>query len=215
MTLTSAFALTSDSAHPWPRVWVHDEDSQLIAAVALQLRATALEVTTFDSTDSLLVALERERPNCLVLPLSPVSRALIACARSRGTRLPVVFISDPVDVGGSVQAMKDGAADVLARPVDLGALLAAVMRGLALDAEWREAFRRSAEALDRLEALTPREREVLGLVATGKVNRHIAAELGTSEKTVKVHRGRVMHKLQAKSIVDLVRLLAHAGLAPI
>jgi FixJ family two-component response regulator len=88
------------------------------------------------------------------------------------------------------------------------------MCGLALDAEWREALRRSAEASDRLEALTPREREVLGLVATGKANRHIAAELGTSEKTVKLHRGRVMHKLQAKSIVDLVRLLAHAGLAP-
>jgi FixJ family two-component response regulator len=99
--------------------------------------------------------------------------------------------------------------------VDLGTLLSAVMRGLALDAEWREVLHRRVEASDQLEALTPREREVLGLVATGKGNRHIAAELGTSEKTVKVHRGRVMHKLQAKSIVDLVRLLAHAGLAPV
>jgi FixJ family two-component response regulator len=160
------------------------------------------------------VALERERPNCLVLPLGPVGRALVETARSQGTRLPVVFISSPVDVGGSVQAMKDGAADVLARPVDLDALLAAVMCGLAQDAEWREARHRSVEASDRLEALTPREREILGLVATGRTNRHIAVELGTSEKTVKVHRGRVMHKLQARSIVDLVRLLAHAGLAP-
>jgi FixJ family two-component response regulator len=215
MTSTSAFATTSDPAHPWPRVWVHDDDAQLVAAVTRQLRATAIEVTTFDSTNALLVALGREGPNCLVLPLGPVGRALLESARSRGTRLSVVLISDPVDVGGSVQAMKDGAADVLARPVDLGALLAAVMRGLALDAEWREALHRRVEASDQLDALTPREREVLGLVATGKGNRHIAAELGTSEKTVKVHRGRVMHKLQAKSIVDLVRLLANAGLAPV
>ncbi len=212
----SAFAQrpATDAAHPWPRVWVHDEDPQLVLAVARLLRATALEVTTFKSADALLTALARERPNCLVLGLAATGRALLEGARARGTRLSVVFTSDAGDVAGCVQAMKDGAVDVLERPVDLGALLAAVMRGLARDADWRDSHSRTAEASDKLGALTPREREVLGLVVTGKPNRRIAAELGTTEKTVKVHRGRVMHKLQASSIVDLVHLLERAGLSP-
>jgi FixJ family two-component response regulator len=194
-------------------VWVHDEDPELVAAMARLLRATALEVTTFDSADVLLTALARARPNCLVLGLGATGRALLEGVRAQGTRLSVVFASDAGDVARSVQAMKDGAVDVLERPVDLGALLAAVMRGLARDADWRDSHRRTAEASDKLGTLTPREREVLGLVATGKPNWHIAAELGTSEKTVKVHRGRLMHKLQATSVVDLVHLLERAGLA--
>lgn len=212
--MTSAFGQrpAPDIAQPWPKVWVHDEDPRLVTAVARLLRATALQVTTFDSADEVLAALTRERPNCLVLGLDGTGRALLE--GGRGTHLSVVFTSDAHDVTGCVQAMKDGAVDVLARPVDLGALLAAVMRGLARDADWRDSYSRTAEASDKLGALTPREREILGHVATGKPNRRIATELGTSEKTVKVHRGRVMHKLQASSIVDLVRLLERAGLSP-
>ncbi len=214
--MTSAFAQrpASEAVLSWPRVWVHDEDPELAAAVARLLRATALEVTTFDSAKALLAALAQERPNCLVLGLDATGRALLERARAQHTHLSMVFMSDPGNVAGSVQAMKDGAVDVLERPVDLGALLAAVMRGLARDADWRDLHRRTAEASDQLGALTPREREILGLLASGKPNWRIAAELGTSEKTVKVHRGRVMQKLQANSVVDLVHLLQRAALSP-
>jgi FixJ family two-component response regulator len=128
-----------------------------------------------------------------------------------------VLISRAAAVATTVRAMKDGAVDVLERPVDLGVLAAAVVRGMARDAEWREARSRAAEAALLLEALTAREREVFGLVAAGKPNKAIAAELGTSEKTVKVHRGRVMHKLRATSVVDLVHLFdcyARRAVAP-
>ncbi|HEY3586968.1 MAG TPA: LuxR C-terminal-related transcriptional regulator, partial [Myxococcaceae bacterium] len=106
----------------------------------------------------------------------------------------------------SVQAMKAGAIDFLEKPVDDGALLDAVIRAVARGRSWREARAMREEASNLLATLTPREREVFSLVALGKPNKRIAAELGTTEKTIKVHRGRVMAKLGADSVVDLVRL---------
>lgn len=189
----------------------------MCAALERLLRATALQVETFDTAPALLARLDQDRPNCLVLGLGAhelVGLEVLERFQARGDRIAVVFVSAPAEVACSVRAMKDGAVDVLPRPVDFGALLAAVMRGLAMDAEWRETRERVAAAAHRLGALTPREREVCDLVATGKPNKRIAVELGTSEKTVKVHRGRVMHKLRASSVVDLVHLLEQVGLSP-
>jgi len=118
----------------------------------------------------------------------------------------VVFLSADADVRSSVQAMKAGAIDFLEKPVEAGPLLDAVIRAVARGQAWREARTVREEATSRLATLTPREREVFALVALGKPNKQIASELGTTEKTIKVHRGRVMSKLGADSVVDLVRL---------
>jgi RNA polymerase sigma factor (sigma-70 family) len=171
-------------------------------------------VETFASGPAFLERLERDRPRCLVLDLALPELSgldLLHLLHARGEPVPVVFVSGEGDVGTSVEAMKAGAIDFLEKPVDPDALLAAVMRGLALEAEWRRARDRMDEAERLLGRLTPREREVLRHVAQGKSNKQIANELGTSEKTVKVHRGRVMHKLAASSVVDLVHLTERAA----
>jgi len=187
----------------------------MCAALERLLRGMALDVRTFGEAEELRATVEQELPNCLVLGLGPEQRLgldVLERVRATGEHVSVVFVSDRSEVALSVRAMKDGAVDVLQRPVDLSALLAAVVSGLAVDAEFREVRERVVEATDRLRALTPRERQVCSLVASGKANKRIAAELGTSEKTVKVHRGRVMHKLGASSVVELVRLLEQVGL---
>ncbi|RPH68964.1 MAG: DNA-binding response regulator [Myxococcaceae bacterium] len=200
---------TAEVAPPvWPRVWVLDRDQALCAGLTCVLRQMAIDVRAFDDAGALLEPLERDQPNCLVLGFGDGERlGLELLARSgRGERLSIVLVSRGADVASTVRAMKDGAVDVLERPADLEVLAAAVVRGIALDAEWREVRRTVAEAARLLEGLTTREREVFDLLAAGKPNKLIAAELGISEKTIKVHRGRVMHKLRATSVVDLVHL---------
>ena len=118
----------------------------------------------------------------------------------------MVFVSGTGDVASSVEAMKQGAIDFLEKPADPDALLAAVMRALAVEAEWRRTRDRIDSGGAPPRTAHPREREVLNHVAQGKSNKQIASELGTSAKTVKVHRGRVMHKLGSTSVVDLVHL---------
>src|SRR5678815_2874098 len=218
--MTTPQAIARASAPGWPRVWVLDRDQALSAGLTRVLRQMAIDARAFDDRGSLLDLLESERPNCLVLGLGEGERLgleLLARSQSRREHLSIVLVSRSADVASTVRAMKDGAVDVLERPVDLGVLAAAVVRGMARDAEWREARSRAAEAAHLLEGLTAREREVFGLIAAGKPNKLIAAQLGTSEKTVKVHRGRVMRKLRATSVVDLVHLFdcyARRAVAP-
>lgn len=128
--------------------------------------------------------------------------------------LPIVFLTGRGDIPASVRAMKQGAADFLTKPVDGGQLIAAVTAGIARS---REALRERddrAELERRLATLTPREREVLDQVITGRINKEIAAELGTVEKTIKVHRARVMEKMKAGSVAELVRLAERVGVRP-
>ena len=199
---------------PRPRVWVVDDDGAVRVALERLLRATALEVETFADGPELLERLERARPHCLILDLRlpgldglDLLRRIHAC----GEAIPVVFVSGRGDVGRSVEAMKEGAIDFLEKPVEADVLLSAVMRGLARDAEWRQMRERTEEAVRLISTLTPREREVLLHVTMGKANKRIADELGTAEKTIKVHRGKVMRKLGAASIVDLVHLTQRAA----
>jgi len=203
-------------APAWPVVWVLDDDAAVRAALARLLRATALTVETFGTAGELLDRLRAQRPQCLVLDLAlpeVTGLELQHLLLDRGEPIPIVFVSGSGSVAGSVEAMKKGAVDFLLKPVDSDALLGAVMRGLALEERWREAREAQAEANRLVEKLTPREREVLVHVAQGKSNKRIASELGTSEKTIKVHRGRLMHKLGARSVVDLVHLTERVGMA--
>ncbi|MGZ3444930.1 MAG: response regulator transcription factor [Myxococcaceae bacterium] len=197
-----------------PRVWVVDDDRSVGLAVGRLLRATAIDVRVMSTPGELLEQLRQEIPDCLLLDLwldgTRAVDLLPAILESVG-QIPVVFLSGAADVRSCVQAMKNGAIDFLQKPVDAGPLLDAIIRALARGRGWREARVNAETAARQLAALTPREREVFSLVALGKPNKRIAAEIGTTEKTVKVHRGRVMHKLGAESVVDLVRLADRAG----
>ncbi len=197
-----------------PLVWVVDDDRAVRMSLDRLLRTMAFCVETFASAQDALNTLDRARPRCVVLDLAmPELSGLdfLHILQQRGEPIPVVFVSGEANVGSSVEAMKDGAIDFLEKPADSDALLAAVMRALAREAEWRQCRARTDGAAHLLGALTPRERQVMLQVATGRSNKEIAAALGTSEKTIKVHRGRVMHKLGASSVVDVVHIAEQAG----
>jgi FixJ family two-component response regulator len=187
-----------------PVVWVVDDDVAVGVALSRLLRAAALHVIVMRSARELLEALAHSAPDCLLLDLWLEDATGLDLLPA--IRVPVVFLSADADVRASVQAMKAGAIDFLEKPVEDGPLLDAVIRAVARGRSWREARAVREEASSLLATLTPREREVFSLVALGKPNKRIAAELGTTEKTIKVHRGRVMAKLGAASVVDLVRL---------
>jgi len=196
------------------RVWVVDDDPGLGTALARLLRAAAIESVVMQSSTAFLERLAREQPDCLLLDLwlaDGSSLELLPRIHALAGQLPVVFMSAEPDVRSCVQAMKDGAIDFLEKPVADGALLDAVIRGVARGRSWQEARASREAASRRLATLTRREREVFGLVAQGKPNKRIAAELGTTEKTIKVHRGRVMQKLGANSVVDLVHIAQQAA----
>ncbi len=202
------------NSEPTPVVWVVDDDASVGSALGRLLRSAALDVRILQSSGELLERLGRETPECLVLDLwldGTTALELLPIILMHAGQVPIVFLSGAADVQSCVQAMKHGAIDFLEKPVEAGPLLDAVIRALARGRAWRDARAEAEAAARQLAALTPREREVFGLVALGKPNKRIAAELGTTEKTVKVHRGRVMHKLGAASIVDLVRLADRAG----
>jgi len=199
---------------PAPVVWVVDDDRAVCVALSRLLRAAALEVVLMSTGRELLDRLHGSLPDCLLLDLwleDSTGLELLPLFQLRAGHVPVVFLSGSADVRTSVQAMKHGAVDFLEKPVDEGALLDAVIRAVARGRAWREARAAREAASLRLATLTPREREVFSLVALGKPNKRIAAELGTTEKTIKVHRGRVMQKLEASSVVDLVRLAQDVG----
>ena len=196
-----------------PQVWVVDDDRSVATALARVLRTAAIEVEVMHTPVQLLVRLDREQPDCVLLDLwlgTTCALDLLPAIDRLPTFVPVVFLSAQADVPSSVLAMKHGAIDFLVKPVEPGQVLDAAIRAVARARGWREAAANRTEATDRLAALTRRELEVFDQVVLGKPNKRIAVELGTSEKTVKVHRGRVMHKLAARSVVDLVRLADRA-----
>ena len=197
------------ASHTAPVVWVVDDDRAVCTALSRLLRAAALEVRVLRSAAEVLDALTHSTPDCVLLDLwlqDASGLDLLPRFQLHSGQVPVVFLSADGDVRSSVRAMKDGAIDFLEKPVEDGAVLDAVIRAVARGRSWREARASREEATSRLSTLTPREREVFSLVTLGKPNKRIAAELGTTEKTIKVHRGRVMSKLGADSVVDLVRL---------
>ncbi len=195
-------------------VHVVDDDESVRSALSRLFRATGHSVRTFESAQEYLADASPEEPGCVVLDVRMPGMdglTLQECMSERGFNAPIVFVSAHGDISVSVRAMKRGAVDFLEKPLEEDDLLGAVDRAIALDAERRE--RRSSNARFRsgLENLTSREYEVMTHVIAGRPNKVIAHELDVSEKTIKVHRGRVMKKMEAGSLADLVRMTERAG----
>ena len=207
-----------------PIVVVVDDDDSLRRALKRLLTTAGYVVETYATARELLQREPLDAPGCLVLDVHLPEiggMRLRELLRRLGYTIPVVFITGHGDVQTGVRAMKAGAVDFLAKPFNDGELFEAVRRALLRDAEARRERAELADLQRRYRTLTQREREVCTLVASGKLNKQIAAALGTSEKTIKVHRARVMHKMRVGSVAELVRAvdrlargLDEAGHAP-
>lgn len=199
-------------------VYVVDDDPSILKALSRLLRAEGYQVEAFPSAAAFLQRHDRQAPGCVILDLAMPDRtgldlqqelALLDGARA------VVFITGHGDIPSSVQAMKAGAVDFLTKPFNDVDLLAAVKTAVDRDLRLR-ASRGEREAIrERLAALTPREHEVLLHVVSGRINKQIAADLGTVEKTIKVHRARIMDKMGVDSMAELARLCERAGIGSI
>lgn len=196
-------------------VFLVDDDASVVRALSRLLRASGHQISAFGSPQEFLACHDPATPGCVVLDLAmpglnglELQNALLAS----GSQRPIIFVTGHADVPSSVRAMKAGAVDFLTKPVNADDLLAAVGRAIERDRLMRQA-RAELQALgERLARLTPREREVMLLVVAGRLNKQIAADLGTVEKTVKVHRSRMMEKLEVRSVADLVRMTERMGL---
>jgi FixJ family two-component response regulator len=196
-------------------VYVVDDDELVCRALSRLFRSVGLEAKTFPSAPAFIDYTPPDRPACLVLDvrLPGLSGLDLQSALGQARRdIPIVFITGHGSVPTSVRAMKGGAVDFLEKPFNDQELLDCVQRALDLNREQRANLAESVELRRRLETLTPREREVLKLVVAGKLNKQIADNLGNAEKTIKVHRGRVMQKMRADSVADLVRMTEKLGL---
>jgi FixJ family two-component response regulator len=198
-------------------VFLVDDDPSVLRALSRLLRAAGHHVSAFGSPQEFLLLHDPAAPGCLVLDLAmpglnglELQRALVAS----GSERPIIFVTGRGDIPSSVRAMKAGAVDFLTKPVNADDLLAAVGRAIERDRLMRQAGAELRAIGDRLARLTPREREVMLLVVAGRLNKQIAADLGTVEKTVKVHRSRVMEKMGVRTVADLVRMAERMGLGP-
>jgi FixJ family two-component response regulator len=200
-----------------PVVHVVEDDAGSRRATARVLRTAGHAIEVYGSADEFLEKMPLGA-GCLVLDLQlPGSSGLELQERLRASSnpLPVVFLSGHGDVPKAARAMKYGAVDFLTKPLSAPLLLEAVARALAKDAEDRTLRDRKQELTLRYEALTPREREVLARVISGQLNKQTAFDFGTTEHTIKVHRRRIMEKLRAESLADLVRMGSELGIAPV
>ena len=203
-----------DSTHPQRHVFIVDDDVQTLRAFARILHVEGFEVDTFHSASEFLKHPPSDVPSCLVLDLRlPEIDGLQLQQLMRNGRvdIPIIFISGYGDVPSTASAMRFGAVDFLEKPVEGARLLDAVSNAVALDAVRRGRRRDSDHAKELLAQLTPRERQVCDLLARGLLNKQIADEIGASERTVKIHRGRAVQKLGINSITDLVRLLSRVS----
>jgi len=195
-----------------PRVHIVEDDPSMRRSLARVVATGGHAADTFESAEDFLARHDPSVPGCALVDLGlpgrdgfAVQQALGACAR------PVVFLTGTGSIPACARAMKAGAVDFLTKPVEADTLLAALGTALAADAAGRAARADHASAEQRLSSLTPREREVLGHVVEGRLNKQIAYELGTAIKTVKVHRGRMMAKMGVRSVAELVRIVHDLG----
>jgi FixJ family two-component response regulator len=193
-----------------PIVHVVDDDDSVRTAVVRLLQAAGYEARGYASAGEFLLGRsDRNAPGCAVLDVrmpGPSGLDLQEALARLEAPLPIVFLTGHGDIPMSVRAMKAGAVDFLTKPVSREALLGAVRTALARDAETRAARARVHALRARYERLTPREREVFTGVVAGKLNKQIAADLGTAERTIKAHRAQVMEKMQVASVAELVHI---------
>ena len=197
-----------------PMVFVVDDEPSVRRSLTRLLASAGYTVEAFASAKEFLVREPYAGPCCLVLDVRMPGLSgleLQETLAATGRRMSIVFVTGHVDVPMSVRAMKRGAADLLTKPVDDKVLLAAIQRALAKDVADLGEEARVADVRKRVKLLSPRETEVFALVVTGMLNKQIASVLGVSEKTIKVHRARVMEKMRAGSVAELVRLADLAG----
>lgn len=192
-----------------PVVHVIDDDASLRTAVLRLLRAAGYDARPYASVAEFLLAQSGDIRGCLLLDVrmpGPSGLELQESLARRGDAVPIIFLTGHGDIPTSVRAMKAGAVDFLTKPAERHALLAAVRAALERAAQAQATREQSHQAHAGLERLTPREREIFARVIRGQLNKQIAADLGTAERTVKAHRARVMEKMGVRSIAELVHL---------
>jgi FixJ family two-component response regulator len=204
----SRWAPPKPQSEEQPLVIIVDDDPRVREALSDLIESAGLQPIGYASTRELLDADVLDRPGCLILDVRMPGASGLDLQHQlaeKGNPKPIIFLTGHGDIPMTVQAMKAGAVDFLTKPVRDQTLLDAVVSGIAADATRRAETVVAKRNLERLETLTPREREVLREVARGRMNKQIAFDLGISEVTVKLHRGNVMRKMEAASIGELIR----------
>ena len=198
-----------------PIIFVVDDDMLMRTALSSLIRSAGLDVVVFSSAREFLEQKSPEAPACLVLDVNLPDMSGMELQQElaqKHNNIPIIFITGHGDIPMSVRAMKAGAVEFLPKPFRDQDLLDAIQQAIKRDAKALEQRSEVAKLQSRYELLTPREREVMGLVIRGLLNKQIAGQLGAAEITIKVRRGQVMQKMQAESLADLIRIAGRLGL---
>jgi FixJ family two-component response regulator len=198
-----------------PTVFVVDDDQAMRNSLKWLIESVSMQVETFESADAFINSYYPGRSGCLLLDVRMPGMSgleLQEYLRANQIAIPVIIITGHGDVPMAVRAMKSGAVDFIEKPFNDELLLESIRYALALDVKQRDMQKQRAEIATRLARLTPREHEVMVMVTNGKANKEIAGNLGVSAKTVEAHRARVMEKMEANSLADLVRMAINANL---
>jgi two-component system response regulator FixJ len=196
--------------HPEPTVFIVDDDKEVREAIELLMTSIGLATQSFPSAQAYLDSFDPNRPGCLILDVRMKGMSGLDLQQrlaAEALHPPIIMITGHGDVPMAVRAVKSGAIDFIEKPFNDQVLLDAIHRALERDDENRGQASRLADIRERIERLTPREREILEQVAAGKRNKVIAADLNISQSTVEAHRAKVMEKMEARSLSDLMRML--------